>query len=114
MLVTMANKIREAIALLAGRGWTKGRFTDESGRHCLQGALYEAHGCQPREPGHLGRTLTGALAADLRLLNETIAAEYPERVGAVGVSRFNDHPDTTIDDVVRVLEKSAVRRDEAV
>ena len=107
----MANRIREAIEVLARRGWTQGTFTDDAGRHCLQGALYEAHGCRPRRPGQ--RTdADGPLAADLRLVNETIAAEYPERVGAVGVSRFNDHPETTIDDVVRVLEKSAIRRDE--
>lgn len=109
----MANRIREAIEVLARRGWAQGTFTDEGGRHCLQGALYEAHGCRPRVQGHLTGTGTDpGLAADLRLVNETIAAEYPERVGAVGVSRFNDHPDTTIDDVVRVLEKSAIRRDE--
>lgn len=109
----MANRIREAIEVLARRGWTQGTFTDVSGAHCLQGALYEAHGCQPRLQGHLTGTSTSpSLAADLRLVNETIAAEYPERVGAVGVSRFNDHPETTIDDVVRVLEKSAIRRDE--
>lgn len=110
----MANRIRDAIELLARRGWTQGRFTDDSGRHCLQGALYEAHRCQPRTPGRLGHSVSGALAADLRLMNETIEAEYPERFGAVGVSRFNDHPDTTIDDVVRVLEKAALRRDEAI
>lgn len=110
----MANRIREAIQLLARRGWTQGQFTDDKGAHCLQGALYEAYGCVPRSPGSLGHTLTGELAADIRLLNETIAAEYPDRVGAVGISRFNDHPETTIDDVVRVLEKSAVRRDESV
>lgn len=110
----MANRIREAIEVLARRGWTQGAFTDDTGRHCLQGALYEAHGCQPRQHGKLTNTSTDPdLAADLRLVNETIASEYPERVGAVGVSRFNDHPDTTIVDVVRVLEKSAVRRDES-
>lgn len=109
----MANRIREAIEVLARRGWAQGSFTDDAGRHCLQGALYEAHGCAPRLPGQ--RTTThAAVAADLRLVNETIAAEYPERVGAVGVSRFNDHPETTIDDVVRVLEKSALRRDEGL
>lgn len=110
----MANRIRDAIELLARKGWTQGTFTDEAGRHCLQGALYEAYGCQPRVPGRLGRNLPGDLADDVRLVNETIATEYPERVGAVGVSRFNDHPETTIDDVVRVLEKSALRRDERV
>ena len=111
----MANRIREAIEVLARRGWAQGAFTDDTGRHCLQGALYEAHGCHPRLQGKLTGTRTDPeLTADLRLLNETIAAEYPDRVGAVGVSRFNDHPDTTIDDVVRVLEKSAARRDETV
>ena len=95
----MANRIRDAIEVLARRGWTQGTFTDEGGRHCLQGAL-------------TGTGTDLSLAADIRLVNETIAAEYPERVGAVGVSRFNDHPETTIDDVVRVLEKSAIRRDE--
>lgn len=111
----MANRIREAIEVLARRGWTQGAFTDEQGRHCLQGALYEAHGCTPRQHGRLTRTSTnGDITADIRLVNDIIAAEYPERVGAVGVSRFNDHPDTTIDDVVRVLEKSAIRRDELI
>lgn len=111
----MANRIREAIEVLARRGWAQGSFTDETGRHCVQGALYEAHGCQPRRHGYLSHTSTDpGLAADVRLVNETIATEYPERVGAVGVSRFNDHPDTTIDDVVRVLEKSAARRDESL
>ena len=110
----MHNRIREALGLLARNGWVKGRFSDEEGRHCLQGALYEAHQCQPRTPGRLGRSLPGELADDIRLVNETVAAQYPDRVGAVGVSRFNDHPDTTIDDIVRVLEKAAVRRDELV
>ena len=111
----MANRIREAIEVLARRGWTQGAFTDDSGRHCLQGALYEAYGCQPRQHGRLTRTTTNAdITADVRLVNEVIAAEYPDRVGAVGISRFNDHPETTIDDVVRVLEKSAIKRDELV
>ena len=107
----MANRIREAIQLLASRGWTQGRFTDDGGSHCLQGALYAAHGCSPRRPGE---AVAGLLAEDIRLINETIAAEYPDRYGAVGISRFNDHPETTVDDVVRVLEKSALRRDERV
>lgn len=111
----MANRIREAIEVLARRGWTQGAFTDDAGRHCLQGALYEAHGCQPRLQGRLTRTVPDpGVTADIRLVNEVIAAEYPDRVGAVGVSRFNDHPETTVEDVLRVLEKSAVRRDEQV
>jgi hypothetical protein len=106
------NKIRQAIDVLAARGWTKGAFTDLSGRHCLQGALYEAHGVCPLRRGSVVGPLPSALAADVRLVNDVVEANYPERFGGVGVSRFNDHPETTVDDVVLVLEKAAVRRDE--
>lgn len=111
----MANRIREAIGVLARRGWTKDAFTDADGRHCLQGALYEAYGVRA-EPctKHLRLRLAGDLAADLRLVNAVVASEYPERFGGVGASRFNDHPETTLEDVVRVLEKAAVRHDERI
>ncbi|MEO6120535.1 MAG: hypothetical protein ABIW46_00485 [Acidimicrobiales bacterium] len=111
----MVNKIREAIGVLANRGWTKNAFTDSDGRHCLQGALYEAYGVTSCDrPHHRQLKMAGELAADMRLVNDIIAGEYPDRFGGVGASRFNDHPETTVDDVVRVLEKAAVRRDELV
>ncbi|MGH9155592.1 MAG: DUF6197 family protein [Acidimicrobiales bacterium] len=111
----MANRIREAIQVLARRGWTKESFTDDGGRHCLQGALYEAYGVNSCDSTrHLRLRLAGELAADMRLVNAIVATEYPDRFGGVGASRFNDHPETTIDDVVRVLEKAAVRRDEQI
>lgn len=109
----MANRIREAIEVLARRGWTKDSFTDTDGRHCMQGALYEAHGVNMiacSSPVRLA--VEGDLASDMALLNAIVQSEYPDRFGAVGTSRFNDHPETTIDDVVRVMEKAAVRRDE--
>lgn len=84
----MTNTIREAIRVLSRAGWTKDAFTDASGRHCIQGALYEVY--------------------------VVIETQFPERTGGVGVSRFNDHPDTTVDDVVQVMEKAAVRKDERV
>lgn len=110
----MTNTIREAIRVLSRAGWTKHAFTDESGRHCIQGALYESHGLRPFDGRHVGVPLTGQMADDVRLVNEVVATEFPERVGGVGVSRFNDHPQTTVDDVVRVMEKAAVRKDERV
>ena len=108
----MINTIREAIAVLARSGWTKGTFRDESSRRCLQGALYEAHGLQPACERPMNGALSAELAADVRLVNHILEAQYPERFGAVGISRFNDHPETTIDDVVRVLEKAAVQKEE--
>lgn len=107
------NRIREAIEVLARRGWTKDTFTDETGRHCLQGALYEAHGMTAHRARY-GRPLPGAVRHDIQLINEVLREQYPERFGGVGVSRFNDHPETTVDDVVRILEKAAVRYDEGL
>jgi hypothetical protein len=108
------NRIRQAIEVLAHAGWTKGTFTDEGGRHCLQGALYEAHQVQAPQKDDVGTPLCRPLADDVRLVNSVIEEQYPERFGAVGVSRFNDHPETTLDDVIRVLEKAAVRQEEQV
>ena len=108
----MTNMIREAIRVIARAGWTKDAFADEAGRHCLQGALYEAHGLHPFDDRQVGVPVRGELASDLRLVNEVVAAQFPDRAGPIGVSRFNDHPDTTVDEVLRVLEKAAIIRDE--
>ena len=110
----MTNRIREAIRVLARTGWTKDAFTDESGRHCLQGALYEAHCLEGPTHEQLGGPLGEELMADMTLVNETVRAQFPDRVGGVGASRFNDHPETTLGDVITVLEKAAVRKDEQV
>ncbi len=110
----MTNTIREAIRVLSRAGWAKDNFTDEAGRHCLQGALYEAHGICPAHTRDVRRPVHGELAADVRLVNEVIRDQFPERVGGVGISRFNDHPETTVEDVIRVMEKAAVRKDEQV
>ena len=108
----MTNTIRAAIEILARKGWTKDAFTDEGGRHCLQGALYEAHLVEPPTGKQPGIPVPENVALDLRLVNHVIQAQYPERVGGVGASRFNDHLETTIEDVVRVLEKAAAEKDE--
>lgn len=110
----MTNTIREAIRVLSRTGWTKDAFTDASGRHCLQGALYQAHGERPFDERQVGHPVSGGLAVDVRLVNEVIVTEFPDRSGSIGVSRFNDHPDTTLDDVLLVMEKAAVRKEERV
>ena len=110
----MSNRIRDAIQVLVRSGWSKESFTDQDGRHCMQGALYAIHGQAPWSERYTPRAVRGELATDIRLINHIIEEQYPERHGGVGISRFNDHPDTTIDDVVRVMEKAAVARDEMV
>jgi hypothetical protein len=110
----MPNRIRDAIEVLLRRGWAQDSFTDDEGRHCLQGALYETYGLAPLTARRTPCPVSGELADDIRLLNRVIAEQYPDRTGGVGISRFNDHPETTVDDVLRVMEKAAVARDEAV
>lgn len=110
----MTNTIREAIKVLSRTGWTKDSFTDQGGRHCLQGALYESHGLRPFDGRQVGVPLSRELVDDVRLVNEVVEDQFPERVGGVGVSRFNDHPQTTLEDVIRVMEKAAIRKDERV
>jgi hypothetical protein len=108
----MTNTIREAIGVLTRVGWTKNAFTDHAGRHCLQGALYDAHQIGPVGEHPVWRPVTAELGADVRLVNEVIQDQFPERAGGIGASRFNDHPDTTLEDVILVMEKAAVRKDE--
>ena len=110
----MTNTLREAIRVLSRAGWTKDAFTDGGGRHCLQGALYEAYGQCPFDSGQLNVRLSPEMAEDVRLVNEVIEAQFTERYGGVGISRFNDHPDTTWEDVVLVMEKAALRKDERI
>ena len=110
----MTNTIREAIRVLSRAGWTKDSFVDQGGRHCLQGALYESHGLRPFDGRQLGVPRSPALADDVRLVNEVVEDQFPERVGGVGVSSFNDHPQTTLEDVIHVMEKAAVRKDERI
>ena len=51
-------------------------------------------------------------------LGRVIWEQYPDRVwdndDDMAVAHFNDHPDTTFDDVRTVFEKAAVRWDERV
>ena len=108
----MTNTLREAIRVLSRVGWATQTFTDKTGRHCLQGALFEAHGVHVAGQEGFGKAVRGELAADLALVNEVIREQFPERFGAVGASRFNDHPDTTVEDVILVMDKAAVRKDE--
>lgn len=76
--------------------WCKGRFYDHQGRSCLWGRLIED-------------SVDGVVAA-LVAVGEIVQEQY----ALDGVVAFNDAPETTFADVVAVLEKAAVRLNEAV
>lgn len=107
------QKVKE---IISQRGWCKGSMEKTDGSVCLLGAARAAHVQEERNPGwHYSPAITA--------LSKVIQEQYPERVtGAteepipgipwVGdydhVWIFNDHADTTYEDIERVLEKAAV------
>ena len=96
------NPEREALRVLAERGWCKGRLESSDGRRCLVGAA---------AAGVVGHQIDWMeVLGNIRAVAQE---QFPER-RAVGVVDFNDHPDTTLEDVIAVLEKAAIRRSEAV
>lgn len=95
------TKVREALDLLRRDGWCKGKGFDEKGRHCIVGAGISVH----------------YSAEDALALHAVAREQYPDRIGwttLASAAAFNDHAETTFEDVERVMEKAALRLDEAV
>lgn len=89
---------------LKQRGWKKGSRGNALGPNCLMGAnVYLPQ----------GQTVSSFRAGILPVIIE----QFPERKdedGYYSVVAFNDHADTTLDDVLMVLDKAQRKVDEAV
>ena len=98
--------------------WSKGNVTGNTRcliGHVLNNDNYEGFGY-----------IAFANLPEARLLHSVICDQYLDRVvrrdvddfwkerPSTAVWRFNDHRDTTVNDVIRVLEKAAIRADELV
>lgn len=99
----VAKALHDGLDTLRLRGLAKGRLWNEQGQVCARGAL-----CG----GIAGRYIWNH-AADA-LLSEVATEQYPDRVEPVRITdapivAFNNHPDTTQEDVERVFEKAIVR-----
>jgi hypothetical protein len=112
---------RKAIEVLAERGWNQGGLVGAGGRVCALGALSIACYGNPHLDTegmtHSARTSAHQAMGEAWLqAADVVKEQFPERVVGVGtdlpLARFNDHPDTTLDDVILVLEKAAVRAEE--
>jgi hypothetical protein len=91
------------LAELRAVGWCKGITVNDLGQKCLVGALTETPDLRYLCNSELSYEVLGALS-------QVITAQYPEREGVldnrvVCLTCFNDHSDTTWEDVERVLEK---------
>jgi hypothetical protein len=117
----IAEIAQQAADILDAHGWCKGSLENEEGAHCLAGAVnmakygdWEWHGLYL--PG-----LGPDSEPEYRALAKVIAEQFPERVWGAGddawlafaareypanvVVRFNNHEDTTEDDIRLVLGK---------
>lgn len=104
------NIEREALVILGERGWA--RFdcgVDHDGPLCLSGAIGHAR----RRIGY-GQGPFDTYHADRAHVLAVIREQYPEAEGwaADSVMGWNDVPGRVVDEVVAVLEKAALRRDE--
>lgn len=111
------NKISEAVAGLPGR-WFKGNIYDANKENfCGLGHLWNVHGL-------LGKSVIVAQSPEILgqadLMDEVAIEQYPDRIpfrneeADRAFAQFNDHPATTEDEVIAVMEKAAVRWDEKV
>ena len=102
--MTYSDILRSAADLIRTGGLTKNQLEDGTGAHCAVGAI-------------LARGSIGCWSELDRLADEM----YPDRARPEGswlavpsLVNFNNHPDTTAEDVITVLEKAAIALEERV
>lgn len=111
------NAIREAAARVKGH-WAKG-YLSHQGNACGIGHLHIAAGVLALVP------LPPEVREQQKLMGTVALEMFPDRfapeeqsefawVGAPPFAEFNDHPLTTEDEVIAVMEKAAVRWDERI
>jgi hypothetical protein len=103
-MIAGANELRAAAELIRTGGLCKHMLSDDEGRHCAVGALFA---------GTVGRDLIGAVLPTLdAVASEMFPGQFEHEVASL--VQFNNHPDTTAEDVISVLEKAAARLEEKV
>ena len=97
------NPYKKVLDRLRQRGWHKGSFGDRRGPNCLVGAHMQTHCSTIKQFKQWTEDIIGI-----------ILVQYPDRINGsmAEIPNFNDHPDTTFEDVERVLEKAAVKWEE--
>jgi hypothetical protein len=104
----MQTKLWEAIDYLEEHGWCQRRSSNYEGRVCLLAALFRVY-----YPGRLSVPLfDDRHERDLGVLGRVALEQFPTRMPSiphgVGVTCFNDHEDTTYEDVILVAKMAAV------
>lgn len=114
----MDNPIRKALENLPGH-WHQGSLGDGNGNYCgighLKLAMFGENGLD-----YSGMKGEGWVKY-AKIMNDVAGEQYPERARefsdlSLGPSfaAFNDHPRTTEDEVITVMEKAAILVDEQI
>ena len=90
--------------------WTKFKLhTEKKTRSCLVGWVRKIE-------NELGNQYQGDSIKAKDLIMEVIKEQFPERLNRFNqnIPSFNDHPDTTFEDVRLVIEKAAIKEQEQI
>lgn len=102
---TSENFFRKAAESLPGH-WHKGNYTDGQGNYCLIGHLLKVRGYSDEEIVSGYAEGNSVDAERIEFLNVLAIKKFPERT-TVFVADFNDHADTTEEEVVAFLSDAA-------
>ena len=108
---TDAQVVRDAMDLLRKYGHCKFLLYDDASRMCLVGALNLAQGAK------YGVFFSAQRPRLASILLQVTEEQHPDRFSGwddygAGYVWFNNHPDTTLEDVLSVMDKTAVLLDE--
>lgn len=94
--------VKQTLEVLERDGWCKGQMTDEAGRRCALGALYEAqYELQTSDPDAFDSSALHVLKV---ALTPTLIKASENKVDYL--SKFNDLESTTLQDVQRVFTEA--------
>lgn len=96
-----ADLIDRAMDLLCERGWCKNHLRDVQGQMCVDGALRTADG----QDLYRANNLNGSPA--YWTAYTTVCHEARRELAGTGVAAFNDHPKTTLEDVLLAGKRAA-------
>lgn len=84
---------------ITAENWVKGVGRTSTGRRCLTVHAHDEYWAADAHE-HMRAEAWARIGEAIRML-------YPDRAGK-GIPFFNDHPDTTLDDVIRVCKVADV------
>lgn len=124
MNITPAEVIGKMLDGWKGEHWYQGGAVDPTGtKWCMLGRLSERFHLQRMAFNTATEEYFLRFSADKAqdIVKEVIKEQYPDRcyigvntTALPDIAHFNDHPDTTFEDVTRVLEKALVRASEII